>query len=249
MAEQYWIRQNGSDVQGPFPVERVRGWVQAGRVRPEMEFSADGEIWATGDRWPGLFGAQGVRGQHARPVRGRGRTRTARSRPSRSRSGGNSAVWVAGTAIALLLIAVVVALSNREDRPADPASAGTDHVTPSPRRPAATPAEAPQPSPAGSPTRMAPEPRPTSPPVPQRPTKREIRNRITKAIGNPLGKGRSTEAEFKRIVGKPNRTSTMGESMYWYYTCSDGTVQVVISALFYRASPNGLLVVQSVNDY
>ena len=41
MAQQYWIRQ-GPNVQGPFDIERVRGYIEQGRVRPDMELSADG---------------------------------------------------------------------------------------------------------------------------------------------------------------------------------------------------------------
>ncbi len=49
-----YIRQ-GNNVQGPFPVERVRKWVAEGRIRPDMEFSADGSVWRTGGKWPLLF--------------------------------------------------------------------------------------------------------------------------------------------------------------------------------------------------
>ena len=50
-----WIRQNGGNVQGPFPVSRIRGWINKGKVRPEMNFSLDGNHWMPGDAVPGLF--------------------------------------------------------------------------------------------------------------------------------------------------------------------------------------------------
>ena len=50
-----WIRQDGGNVQGPFPVSRIRGWINKGKVRPEMNFSLDGDHWVPGDAVPGLF--------------------------------------------------------------------------------------------------------------------------------------------------------------------------------------------------
>ena len=44
----YFIRQNGRSVQGPFDEDRIRGWIAQGRVRTEMEFSADGQLWIPG---------------------------------------------------------------------------------------------------------------------------------------------------------------------------------------------------------
>ena len=54
MAQQYWIRQ-GPNVQGPFDIERVRGYIEQGRVRPDMELSADGVSWRPGSEYAELF--------------------------------------------------------------------------------------------------------------------------------------------------------------------------------------------------
>ena len=50
----FFIRQ-GDKVQGPFEVERVRGWIASGRVRPDMELSEDGRTFQRGDQFEGLF--------------------------------------------------------------------------------------------------------------------------------------------------------------------------------------------------
>lgn len=53
---QFFIRQ-GEKVQGPFAEERLRGWIAAGRVRPEMELSEDGATFRRGAEFAGLFDA------------------------------------------------------------------------------------------------------------------------------------------------------------------------------------------------
>lgn len=53
---QFWIAQ-GQQVQGPFPLSRVRGWIAAGRARPEMLYSRDGGPWRPGPEHPELFPA------------------------------------------------------------------------------------------------------------------------------------------------------------------------------------------------
>ena len=55
-----------------------------------------------------------------------------------------------------------------------------------------------------------------------------------------------TVANFKSIVGEPSQTQTIGSEDFWYYECSDGTVQVKL------ISPNltgGQVAIQSINYY
>ena len=52
-------------------------------------------------------------------------------------------------------------------------------------------------------------------------------------------------AQFKTFMGEPDRTETVGDQAYWYYDCSDGTIQLVMNA------PNlsvGLME-GNINDY
>ena len=51
----YYIRQQGTYVYGPHDIEHVRAWIKQGKVRPEMEFSADREDWAWGYELVELF--------------------------------------------------------------------------------------------------------------------------------------------------------------------------------------------------
>ena len=56
MAEpRYFIRQQGGGQQGPFSWTTVERYAAEGRVRPEMEFSADGVNWWRGEDWAALF--------------------------------------------------------------------------------------------------------------------------------------------------------------------------------------------------
>lgn len=67
---QFFIRQGGT-VQGPFAVERVRAWIAAGRVRPDMDLSEDGTTFRPGSEFAGLFEAPAVaRAGESRPPRG-----------------------------------------------------------------------------------------------------------------------------------------------------------------------------------
>ena len=34
--------------------------------------------------------------------------------------------------------------------------------------------------------------------------------------------------DFDKLVGKHDKMQTIGESIYWYYQCSDGTIQLDI---------------------
>lgn len=52
-------------------------------------------------------------------------------------------------------------------------------------------------------------------------------------------------AQFKSVMGEPEKTQTIGEQAYWYYQCSDGTIQLELYA------PNLAVGVMQgkVNDY
>lgn len=50
---------------------------------------------------------------------------------------------------------------------------------------------------------------------------------------------------FKRVMGNPDRTQTIGGNMYWYYTCRDGMIQLVLEN---REGVDNLLV-GDINDY
>jgi hypothetical protein len=55
-----------------------------------------------------------------------------------------------------------------------------------------------------------------------------------------------TAAKFKAVVGEPARTQTVDSEAFWYYDCSDGTIQVKL------LDPNqtgGQMAIQSINDY
>ena len=53
-ADRIYIRQ-GEDVQGPFPVERVRAFIRAGKATSDMAYSRDGQHWVLGSEIPGFF--------------------------------------------------------------------------------------------------------------------------------------------------------------------------------------------------
>lgn len=36
--------------------------------------------------------------------------------------------------------------------------------------------------------------------------------------------------EFKKLMGDPDRTQTVGDNAFWYYDCSDGTIQLALNA-------------------
>lgn len=48
-------------------------------------------------------------------------------------------------------------------------------------------------------------------------------------------------------IGKPDRTQSVGGSYYWYYRCSDGQVQVVISGALDQG--DDLFAVEGINDF
>jgi hypothetical protein len=36
--------------------------------------------------------------------------------------------------------------------------------------------------------------------------------------------------QFQNLVGAPDQTQTIGDQAYWYYRCSDGTIQLALNA-------------------
>jgi hypothetical protein len=62
-----------------------------------------------------------------------------------------------------------------------------------------------------------------------------------------FGRGQPVSvAQLKRAVGEPSSTQSVGAEAYWYYQCSDGSVQVVVDNP--NVFGNGAYVKQ-VNDY
>ena len=55
-----------------------------------------------------------------------------------------------------------------------------------------------------------------------------------------------TVTRFKSVFGQPSRTQTVQNEAYWYYTCSDGVIQVVLNDPSLLGSG---ACVQNVNDY
>ena len=126
---QYWIRQ-GTGVQGPFPVTRVRGWIAEGRVRRDMTFSSDGgATWTVGHDCPALFNPVDpvspvtdpvapsppppTRGHVSRGRRSRGAPRRhARSHGTTSRANGAKWVWIA---LGVLVLAGIGAATRKDE--------------------------------------------------------------------------------------------------------------------------------------
>jgi DNA-directed RNA polymerase subunit RPC12/RpoP len=53
--------------------------------------------------------------------------------------------------------------------------------------------------------------------------------------------------DFIRIMGKPNRTQSVGEQTFWYYDCSDGQIQMVISG--WVLERDGKIFADTINEY
>lgn len=62
-----------------------------------------------------------------------------------------------------------------------------------------------------------------------KPTKAEWRAKLVKQYGQPaqLNVVNNWQAtEFKRLMGEPDHTQTIGDQVMWYYECADGTIQL-----------------------
>jgi hypothetical protein len=53
-------------------------------------------------------------------------------------------------------------------------------------------------------------------------------------------------ADFVKFMGKPDRTETVDNSTYWYYDCSDGTIQIELNSIALNAAG---IMQGNVNDY
>jgi hypothetical protein len=80
--------------------------------------------------------------------------------------------------------------------------------------------------------------------------KGEFRTKIMDLL--PRGcPGIARENDIIDAFGKPDRTQTLGNDMYWYWQCSDGTMQVVMSYLQNVELKTGrkVVYVSAINDY
>ena len=69
--------------------------------------------------------------------------------------------------------------------------------------------------------------------APTKPTKSQWREKLNAHYGqlaqlNVIAYAKT--AEFKKFMGSPDRTETIGDEADWYYECSDGTVQLSLNA-------------------
>lgn len=53
--------------------------------------------------------------------------------------------------------------------------------------------------------------------------------------------------DFIRIMGKPVKTQSVGENMYWYYNCSDGQIQMVIKGWILESY--GKIMAETINEF
>ena len=54
-------------------------------------------------------------------------------------------------------------------------------------------------------------------------------------------------SDFEQAFGKPTKTQTIGRNTFWYWTCQDGTVQVILSSGWADSDDRVTLV--AINDY
>ncbi|MGE3752788.1 MAG: hypothetical protein AB7I45_01385 [Planctomycetota bacterium] len=85
-----------------------------------------------------------------------------------------------------------------------------------------------------------------------RPTRAALRAKMIGLLGGiPQGIVGSFGDNGKQMwiaeIGKPDRTQSIGGSYFWYYACSDGTIQVVISGALDQG--DDLFAVEGINDY
>lgn len=71
---------------------------------------------------------------------------------------------------------------------------------------------------------------------------------LTKAAWRQRFKDNRIElaAGLKQVFGEPQRSQTVGDQTFWYYQCSDGTIQVVLTAYQFM---KGSAPVDHINDY
>jgi len=56
----------------------------------------------------------------------------------------------------------------------------------------------------------------------------------------------TTIVNFKALVGEPSQTQSIEGHAFWYYNCSDGTIQVELVA---PSMSGGRMLIHGVNDY
>jgi hypothetical protein len=220
----YFVRQNRQGSQGPFEESKVAAYIAAGRIRPGMELSTDGQRWVPVEEHR-LFARAALPSVVPEPVeeieevpaadrpRRPARRTAVRSAP-RSSSGTNAAAVVIGLLVVGGLGYVVVGGSKDADRSGEPTVRSS-----TPSAPVVEPPKS----------------------LTTRETKDAFRARWEKVHQEPDGKvftpmkgmiwltdAAAVKAKIESVSGrKPNRTQTIGGRNYWYYECADGLIQLV----------------------
>lgn len=70
-------------------------------------------------------------------------------------------------------------------------------------------------------------------------TREEFRNKIVR--------GKVLKSEFIKTMGKPDKTSVIGDNAFWDYRCKDGVIQLVLSQGWMENQ--GVVWVQSINEF
>jgi hypothetical protein len=79
-------------------------------------------------------------------------------------------------------------------------------------------------------------------------TKAEWKAKLSQHFGNyaQMGVIAAWNAnDFKKLMGEPSKTQSVGQSAYWYYDCSDGAIQLELNS---GALVAGLMQ-GKINDY
>jgi hypothetical protein len=85
-------------------------------------------------------------------------------------------------------------------------------------------------------------------PVPSLPTKAEWRAKVASHYGQVAQMNMIVNwrvVDFKSIMGEPGNTQTDGDQAFWYYECSDGTIQLSMYAPNLAAG----IMQGKINDY
>jgi hypothetical protein len=79
-------------------------------------------------------------------------------------------------------------------------------------------------------------------------TKAEWKAKLSQHFGNLAQMGviaGFNANDFKKLMGEPSKTQSVGQSAYWYYGCSDGTIQLELNSGALMAG----LMQGKINDY
>jgi hypothetical protein len=80
-------------------------------------------------------------------------------------------------------------------------------------------------------------------------------NKLDKKIGYHAQFGTGgycAKEEFIKIMGQPDKTQKVGGETYWYYTCSDGQIQMIVASGNLEPAYGGNVVLASsdgINEY